>query len=220
MSDSTFKNIGANGADHKDDPPPGPPATLPRAAQGTPAQEGKKSCSVQAGPGNKGVDGNTGGIGANGGVPGDGNQIKIDLAVMEGNYIITVAGGDAGSGGPGGIGGTGQQGGPGGSGTDHCGGGAVGPGGSGGRGGNGGDGPNGGNGGDIYITFASGTPTFAASITGGKPGRGGHPGNGGPPGDGNPPGGSLGTGGFGSDGLPGKTGQLFVNGKKHPAKEA
>ena len=158
-----------------------------QAAQGHPGVEGKKSCSVNAGPGDPGVHGHDGLKGKDGGTPGDGNQIKIDLDVMEGHYVLTVKGGKAGGGGPGGVGGTGQA---------------------------GGDGPNGGNAGDIYITFASGNPTFAATIEAGGAGSGGDPGPGGAGGAGNPPGGSLGGGSYGKKGSPGTGGQFFLNGKK------
>ncbi len=214
MSDSTITNIGPDGTDNTDAAPPPAPATIDQAAQGRPGVEGKKSCSVNAGPGDPGVHGHDGLKGKDGGTPGDGNQIKIDLDVMEGHYVLTVKGGKAGGGGPGGVGGTGQAGGAGGTGTSHCSPGPTGPGGPGGIGGPGGDGPNGGNAGDIYITFASGTPTFAATIEAGGAGSGGGPGPGGAGGAGNPPGGSLGGGSYGKKGSPGTGGQFFLNGKK------
>lgn len=216
MSDNTIINSGPDGADNGAAPPPPLPATIdpPAAAQGTPGVEGKKSCSVQPGPGNPGVHGNQGLKGRDGGTPGNGNQIKIDLAVMEGHYVLTVKGGKAGNGGPGGTGGTGQDGGPAGPKPSDCSPGATGPAGAGGKGGTGGDGPDGGNAGDIYITFAQGSPTFAATIEPGSGGTSGTPGPGGAPGAGTGGGGSLGGGDYGHKGVAGKGGQFFLNGRK------
>ena len=213
---SSIINKGADGTDNSKvtQQTPGTPAP---AKNGDDAHDDGKSCGQKAGNGTPGVDGTPGRHGADGGVAGVGNQIKIDLDEMNGHYVLRVEGGHGGSGGPGGAGGQGQQGGRGGHSSDHCSGGRDAASGKGGRGGDGGNAQDGGNAGDIYITFKSGQPTFEATIAGGEAGT---PGEGGPAGEPGAPGaGDLGGGDTGKTAKPGAGGQFFVNGKKQKGSE-
>ena len=207
--------IGADGADNWNTPPPGQPGSEPPAGAGHPATEASdgKSCSVQATQGQPGKDGETGRIGPDGGTPGNAEVITWNVPEMKGEYVFENTGGKAGSGGKGGKGGTGQAGGPGGSGTSHCPPGPQGQGGKGGLGGDGGKGPDGGKAADIYVWWKTGDPVITAKVAAGEGGKGAPPGDGGEPGAGNPAGGTLGSGKSGTTGKAGVNGQILVNGK-------
>lgn len=215
-----FINNGGDGTDYsKAQPPPYPgDYNPPQAGPGKDGKDDGKNCGTGATQGDTGAKGLPGIKGNPGGKGGPANQIKFNVTVMTGSYVFATNGGKGGGGQIGGPGGKGQIGGPGGKGSSHCGAGPQGPGGPGGDGGDGGMGGNGGDAGEIYITYdaskSNPPPKISATITPGNPGLNANGGGGGGGGQGFPDGGT-GTGGKSptTNPIPGKGGQVYVNGQ-------